>query len=204
MLKPPILQRMLVGCWVLITINTLIFGFVIFLPQFFLRQGLTITNSLALHGRAGWRVAGWLRVRCIPVGCDRAALEHYPRRLVAHYCVRLDLRALQRRRPIRVIVLSVGAVLIVAIYIQTAMLFGVYTPELFPDRNTPARERYLQYARPWRHSGVAIRRRLPDGELRAARRALADDRPGRRADHRGLLLGRRAGETERWKGSIPS
>ena len=30
------------------------------------------------------------------------------------------------------IVLSVGFVLIVAIYIQTAMLFGVYTPELFP------------------------------------------------------------------------
>jgi|GEM_PF-452307 len=47
MLRPPLLQRMLVGCWVLITINTLIFGFVIFLPQFFLRQGLTIANSLA-------------------------------------------------------------------------------------------------------------------------------------------------------------
>src|SRR5258707_679255 len=47
MLRPPLLQRMLVGCWVLITINTLIFGFVIFLPQFFLPQGLTIANSLA-------------------------------------------------------------------------------------------------------------------------------------------------------------
>ena len=38
---------MVVGSWVLVTINTLIFGFVIFLPQFFLRQGLTIANSLA-------------------------------------------------------------------------------------------------------------------------------------------------------------
>src|SRR5882757_7401194 len=47
MFKPPILQRLLVGCWVLITINTLIFGFVIFLPQFFMRQGLNIANSLA-------------------------------------------------------------------------------------------------------------------------------------------------------------
>src|SRR4029077_89747 len=47
MFRPPILQRLLVGSWCLITINTLIFGFVIFLPQFFLRQGLTITNSLA-------------------------------------------------------------------------------------------------------------------------------------------------------------
>src|SRR5690349_6173790 len=47
MLRPPLLQRMIVGSCCLITINTLIFGFVIFLPQFFLRQGLTITNSLA-------------------------------------------------------------------------------------------------------------------------------------------------------------
>ena len=47
LIRPPLLQRMIVGSWVLITINTLIFGFVIFLPQFFLRQGLTITNSLA-------------------------------------------------------------------------------------------------------------------------------------------------------------
>src|ERR1700728_5179790 len=47
MIRPPLLQRMVVGSWVLITINTLILGFVIFLPQFFLRQGLTITNSLA-------------------------------------------------------------------------------------------------------------------------------------------------------------
>ena len=31
-----------------------------------------------------------------------------------------------------IIVLGVGFVLIVAIYIQTAVLFGVYTPELFP------------------------------------------------------------------------
>ena len=30
------------------------------------------------------------------------------------------------------IVLSVGFVLVVAIYVQTAILYGVYTPELFP------------------------------------------------------------------------
>ena len=46
MLRPPLLQRMVVGSWVLITINTVIFCFVIFLPQFFLRQGLTISQSL--------------------------------------------------------------------------------------------------------------------------------------------------------------
>src|SRR6202051_216783 len=31
MLRPPLLQRMIVGSWVLITVNTLIFGFVLFL-----------------------------------------------------------------------------------------------------------------------------------------------------------------------------
>jgi putative MFS transporter len=30
------------------------------------------------------------------------------------------------------LVLSVGFLLIIAIYVQTAILFGVYTPELFP------------------------------------------------------------------------
>src|SRR5271168_1812924 len=45
--RPPLLQRMIVGSWVLITVNTLIFGFVTWLPQFFLQQGLTITRSFA-------------------------------------------------------------------------------------------------------------------------------------------------------------
>ncbi len=35
----------------------------------------------------------------------------------------------RRTRPI---ILTVGFVLIVAIYVQTAILYGVYTPELFP------------------------------------------------------------------------
>ena len=65
MLRSPLLQRMIVGCWVLITINTLIFGFVIFLPQFFLRQGLTIGNSLvytvvlAVASLIGCAIGAW-------------------------------------------------------------------------------------------------------------------------------------------------
>ena len=130
MFRPPILQRLLVGSWVLITINTLIFGFVIFLPQFFLRQGLTITNSL------GYTVV--LAVASL-VGCACGAVlsDSIGRRrsiigasiltivtgwIYAHFNAASD----------PVLVLSVGAILIIAIYIQTAILFGVYTPELFP------------------------------------------------------------------------
>jgi putative MFS transporter len=130
MFRPPILQRLLVGCWVLITINTLIFGFVIFLPQFFLRQGLTIASSL------GYTVV-LSAASLVGCACGAVLSDYVGRRhsiigasfltiaagwVYAHFGVGSD----------PVIVLTVGAILIVAIYIQTAILFGVYTPELFP------------------------------------------------------------------------
>jgi putative MFS transporter len=130
MLKPPLLQRMLVGSWVLITINTLIFGFVLFLPQFFLRQGLTITNSLAytlvlsiasLFGCAlGAYVSDAYGRRWSIIGASIVTI------VAGYIYARFDAAS----DP--AIVLSVGFVLIVAIYVQTAILFGVYTPELFP------------------------------------------------------------------------
>jgi len=130
LLKPPLLQRMVVGSWVLITINTLIFGFVIFLPQFFLRQGLTITNSLAYTLVLS---AGSL------VGCAVGAYtsDAIGRRysiigasIVTIFAGFIYARFNAASDP--AIVLAVGFVLVVAIYVQTALLYGVYPPELFP------------------------------------------------------------------------
>ena len=130
MARPPILQRMVVGSWVLITINTLIFGFVIFLPQFFLRQGVTITNSL------GYTVV--LSAASL-VGCAIGAYsaDFIGRRwsiiggsvvtIVAGY---IYARFNAASAPTEI--LLVGFILILAIYVQTAILYGVYTPELFP------------------------------------------------------------------------
>jgi len=130
MLKPPLLQRMIVGSWVLITINTLIFGFVIFLPQFFLRQGVTITNSLAytlvlsVASLVGCALGAWssdaIGRRWSIIGASIATIVFGW--IYARFNATSD----------PAIVLSVGFVLIVAIYVQTAILFGVYTPELFP------------------------------------------------------------------------
>ncbi len=130
MLRPPILQSMVVGSWALITINTLIFGFVIFLPQFFLRQGLTITHSLAytlvlsaasLIGCAvGAYAADFIGRRWSIIGSSVATI------VFGWFYARFNAAS----DP--TMVLSVGFVLIVAIYVQTALLFGVYTPELFP------------------------------------------------------------------------
>ncbi len=130
LLRPPLLQRMVVGSWVLITINTLIFGFVIFLPQFFLRQGLTIASSLAytlvlsVASLVGCALGAYLSDA---VGRRWSIIGASIVTIVSGYIyARFDASS----DP--AIVLSVGFVLIVAIYVQTAILFGVYTPELFP------------------------------------------------------------------------
>ena len=95
-----------------------------------LRQGLTITNSLAYTLVLS---AGSL------VGCALGAYlsDAVGRRwsIIGASVVTIAAGYIYARfnagdNP--TIVLSVGFVLIVAIYIQTAILFGVYTPELFP------------------------------------------------------------------------
>jgi MFS transporter, putative metabolite:H+ symporter len=130
MLQPPILQRMIVGSWVLITINTLIFGFVIFLPQFFLRQGLTITSSL------GYTVvlAGGSLVGCA-IGAFTSDFIGRRWSIIGASILTIITGWIYANftadsNPTEI--LGVGFLLIVAIYIQTAILFGVYTPELFP------------------------------------------------------------------------
>ena len=130
LVTPRLLPRMIVGAWVLITINTLIFGFVTWLPQFFLRQGLTIANSLAYT---------LVLSAASLVGCALGAYlsDAIGRRwsIIGASVVTIITGYIYARFSAAsdpAIVLSVGFVLIVAIYVQTAILFGVYTPELFP------------------------------------------------------------------------
>jgi putative MFS transporter len=128
--KPPLLQRMIVGSWVLISINTLIFGFVLFLPQFFLRQGLTITNSLAytvvlsaasLVGCAvGAYTSDAVGRRASIIGASVVTI------ITGYIYARFNAGSDPE------IILTVGFILIVSIYVQTALLYGVYPPELFP------------------------------------------------------------------------
>src|SRR6202044_936736 len=42
---PPLLSRVIVGCVCLIVINTLLYGFVAWLPTFFVKEGLSIAKS---------------------------------------------------------------------------------------------------------------------------------------------------------------
>jgi putative MFS transporter len=127
---PPLLQRLLVGCWVLITINTLIFGFVQWIPTFFLQQGLTISRSF-----------DYILVLAVasPLGCAVGAFcaDFIGRRwsIIGGSVATILLGSLYATFTAATspaVILSVGFALILAIYIQVAILFGVYTPELFP------------------------------------------------------------------------
>ena len=192
MLRPPILQRMVVGSWVLITINTLIFGFVIFLPQFFLRQGLTIAHSLAytlvlsISSLVGCAIGAW-------------AADFVGRRMtiIAASVVTIVfgwIYAQFNAQSDPAMVLGIGSILIVAIYVLTAMLFGVYTPELFPTEIRLRANGICNTLGRGRHGGLALHRRLADGALPSAGGDRADDRAPGGADRRGLGLGRGAAQ----------
>ncbi|MDE1933495.1 MFS transporter [Bradyrhizobium sp.] len=130
MIRPPLLQRMIVGSWVLISINTLIFGFVIFLPQFFLRQGLTITNSLAYT----LVLSAASLVGCALGAYTSDAIGRRPSIIGASIVTIIAGYVYARFNAASdpAIVLGIGFALVVAIYVQTAILYGVYTTELFP------------------------------------------------------------------------
>jgi putative MFS transporter len=126
--RAPLLSRLVVGSLVLIVINTLIFGFVTWLPTFFVRQGLSIAQSFSYT---------LVIVLGSPLGCAIGAFaaDAIGRRwtiLLASAATVVFGAAYPFVGADPTVMLSVGFLLIVAIYVQVAVLFGVYTPELFP------------------------------------------------------------------------
>ena len=125
--EPALLRSLVVGSVVLVVINTVIFGFVQWLPTFFVQQGLSITKSF-----------GYTLVIILgsPIGCAIGAFgaDYWGRKpsIIGAASVTIVLGAIYPFAHEPWLVLTVGFFLIVAIYVQVAILFGVYTPELFP------------------------------------------------------------------------
>jgi putative MFS transporter len=124
---PTLLPRLVVGSVVLITINTLIFGFVNWLPTFFGQQGIGITRSLtytmvlATGSLVGCALGAW-------------SADQFGRKptIIGASLLSIVAGAIYPYMVEPVWLLSVGFVLIVGIYVLTALLYGVYTSELFP------------------------------------------------------------------------
>jgi putative MFS transporter len=125
--SPALLPRLVVGCVVLITINTLIFGFVNWLPTFFGQQGIGITKSLAYT----LVLASGSLVGCA-VGAFAADRFGRKPTIIGASVFTIVFGAIYPYMVEPLLLLTTGFFLVVGIYVLTALLYGVYTTELFP------------------------------------------------------------------------
>lgn len=123
----PLLSRMIVGSVCLITINTLLYGFVTWLPVFFIKQGLSIATSF------GYSL---LMALGAPIGSAIGALtaDRWGRKptIIGASLISVVLGILYPLISDPILLPAVGFALTVPIYVLVALLFGIYIPELFP------------------------------------------------------------------------
>jgi putative MFS transporter len=125
--KAPFLRRIVVGSIVLLIINAVIHGFVIWLPTFFILQGMSMIDAFkfALVMSLG-----------APIGAGIAAIaaDRLGRKpTVALACIVTMIVAYiypDVRNPLLLPV--IGLALTAPIFVLMALLFGIYIPELFP------------------------------------------------------------------------
>jgi MFS transporter, putative metabolite:H+ symporter len=124
---PVLLPRLILGSIVLIVINTLIFGFVTWLPTFFVQQGVTLTKSFAYT---------LIMSFAAPIGCALGAFlaDRLGRRMTivgaSVSTIVFGLIYPMLAEPVAFV--AIGFCLLLSIYVLVALLYGVYTPELFP------------------------------------------------------------------------
>jgi putative MFS transporter len=127
LLNSVLFPRMIVGCVTLIVINTLIYGFVTWLPTFFVQEGLSIANSFryALVMSFG-----------APIGSAIGAFtaDSWGRKptIIGASVFTILVGSIYPfiRNPGMLMV--TGFLLTVPIYVLVALLFAIYIPELFP------------------------------------------------------------------------
>jgi putative MFS transporter len=124
---PPLLMRMIVGSVCLITINTLLYGFVTWLPVFFIKQGLSVATSF------GYSL---LMALGAPIGSAIGALtaDRWGRKptIIGSSLLAVVLGIIYPMISDPVALPAVGFALTIPIYVLVALLFGIYIPELFP------------------------------------------------------------------------
>jgi putative MFS transporter len=127
LLTPALFPRMFVGITTLIVMNSLIFGFVTWLPSFFVQQGLGIVTSfnysliMSLGAPLGSLMGAW-------------AADFWGRKpsIIGASSVAIVLGAIYPfiRNPN--VLMASGFLLMIFIYILVSVLFAIYIPELFP------------------------------------------------------------------------
>jgi putative MFS transporter len=127
LLSPVLFPRMILGATTLIVVNTLIFGFITWLPTFFVQAGRSIASSL------GYSLVMSLGA---PLGSAIGASTadswgRKPTILGASFLAIL-IGGIYPFVSNPGILLVVGFLLAIPIYVLVTLLFAIYIPELFP------------------------------------------------------------------------
>jgi len=124
---PVLLSRVIVGAVTLIVANTLIYGFVLWLPTFFVREGRSIAASF-----------GSSLVMSIgaPIGSAIGAFtsDSWGRKptIVGASLLTIFIGSFYPFITDPLVLVVAGFLLMIPIYIQVTLLFAIYVPELFP------------------------------------------------------------------------
>jgi len=125
--REPLLSRVIVGCVSLMVVNTLIYGFIVWMPTFFVSQGQTITKStgfamlMALGGPVGSTLGA--------IACDALGRKTT---IVGSALIGTMLSVAFGMSTDVTLTVALGFLLTIPIYILVAALFAVYIPEIFP------------------------------------------------------------------------
>jgi MFS transporter, putative metabolite:H+ symporter len=125
--NPVLLPRLIVGVVTLIVANTLIYGFVTWLPTFFVTGGRSIARSF---------VYSFIMSAGAPVGSGIGTLtaDSWGRKpaIVGASLMTILVGGIYPFVVNATLLLAAGFLLVVSIYIQVTLLFAIYVPELFP------------------------------------------------------------------------
>ncbi|MFI5057952.1 MAG: MFS transporter [Candidatus Acidiferrales bacterium] len=124
---PAFLPRMVVGAVTLIVANTMLYGFVTWLPTFFVQEGRSIATSFGYS---------FLMMLGAPVGSSIGAFTadswgRKPTIIGASLCTIL-LGGIYPFIKDAVLLPIMGFLLMIPIYVLVTLLFAIYVPELFP------------------------------------------------------------------------
>jgi putative MFS transporter len=127
LLSPLLLPRVIVGATTLIVMNTLIFGFVTWLPTFFVHEGLSIVTSFSysLVMSLGAPVGS-------VIGAFTADSRGRKPTIAGASLLTIVLGAIYPFIHQPGALLAIGFLLTVPIYVLVSVLFAIYIPELFP------------------------------------------------------------------------
>lgn len=127
LLSPVLFPRLVVGMITLIVANTLIYGFVTWLPTFFVTQGRSIASSF---------LSSFIMSAGAPVGSAIGTLtaDSCGRKpvIIGASVMTIVVGGIYPFTASPMLLLATGFVLVVSIYIQVTLLFAIYVPELFP------------------------------------------------------------------------